>query len=197
METAAYDTAAIEQDYELNWDLHAITNRDEAIDFLRRFENKLCIYSSFVNIIYSSYQFLIPDNANYEISVLPSQIAHHDNFHRIPKEAVVDTGIFLYPGECSGDSGLFIKIPCPLGLVSSREMPFKAGLLDVIKQFQARDEIFLPIVIKGSLREYESRVPSLHLHTIDLKQLSHLSELELESLQRVVVDNLMKIFKDN
>jgi hypothetical protein len=195
MDTAAYDLDVIEKDGELLWDLHAITNRTEAIEFLYRFENRLCVYSSFVKTIYSNYQLLIPNNSDYEISVLPNQLAGHDSFHNIPKEAIIDSGIHLYPGECSGETGLYMKIPCRFGLVSSREKPFKAGLLDIIKQFHSRGDFFLPVIIKGDLREYENRVPSLHLHTIDINKLSHLSELQIESLKRIIVENLMDIFK--
>ncbi len=51
MNDAAYAEARwaeLQNQGDLAWDLDAITNRSEAIAFLKRFENRLCIYSAYV-----------------------------------------------------------------------------------------------------------------------------------------------------
>ena len=63
--------AELERQDDLDWDLDAITDRSEAIDFLRRFENRLCIYSSYVEKLYSNYSFVIPESQEGGITILP------------------------------------------------------------------------------------------------------------------------------
>lgn len=55
--------AELQNQGDLAWDLDAITNRSEAIAFLKRFENRLCIYSAYVEKLYSNYSFVIPERA--------------------------------------------------------------------------------------------------------------------------------------
>ena len=57
---------------DLNWDLGAISNRQEAIAFLLTFENKLCVYSAYVSKLYSTYNIVVPKNSDSGcITVLP------------------------------------------------------------------------------------------------------------------------------
>ena len=65
----------------------------KAIAFLKRFENRLCIYSAYVEKLYSNYSFVIPESDHGGITILPSEQAWHDTFHDIPLAAVEPTGI--------------------------------------------------------------------------------------------------------
>ena len=71
-----------------------------------------------------------------------------------------------------GYRGLYLKIPGEHRLVASKELPFQEGLKLLIQRYQAHDDVFLPILVKGDLREYEARMPSLHLHRINPARLS-------------------------
>lgn len=75
MNDAAYAEARwaeLQNQGDLAWDLDAITNRSEAIAFLKRFENRLCIYSAYVEKLYSNYSFVIPESDHGGITILPS-----------------------------------------------------------------------------------------------------------------------------
>ena len=78
---------------DLAWDLDAITDRQQAIDFLLRFENRLCVYSGYVEKLYSNYSFVVPEEEHGSITILPDEQAWHDTFNEIPPEAVEPTGI--------------------------------------------------------------------------------------------------------
>ncbi|TLX54221.1 hypothetical protein DN824_20770 [Stutzerimonas nosocomialis] len=192
--SAAYAAARwkeLEEQDDLDWDLDAITDRNEAIAFLRRFECRLCVYSSYVEKLYGTYSFVVPDENQGGITILPSEQAWQDTFHDIPADAVEPTGIQLLPGETVGGAGLFLKIPGVHRLAPSREMPFLDGLRLLIQRYRARDEQFLPVLIKGDLREYEARVPSLHLHRLNLKRMRHCSQAQLDALRAAIADHLI------
>lgn len=187
--------AELQRQDDLDWDLDAITDRREAIAFLQRFENRLCIYSGYVEKLYSNYSLVVPEEDHGGITILPAEQAWHDTFQNIPADAVRPTGIHILPGETLGHHGLYLKIPGEHPLAASRELPFQEGLRLLIQRYQARQDSFLPVLIKGDLREYEARMPSLHLHRIVVSALDHLSRLEIDTLRGVIADHLIGLFR--
>ncbi|WP_439886276.1 hypothetical protein ACSX1C_11685 [Pseudomonas sp. MBLB4123] len=186
---------ALQGQPDLAWDLDAITDRAEAIAFLQRFENRLCVYSGYVQKLYSNYSFVVPQSDHGDITVLPDEQAWHDTFHDIPAHAVAPTGVHILPGETLGRSGLYLKIPHGNRLVASTELPFQQGLKLLIQRYQARGEDFLPVLVKGDLREYEARMPSLHLHRIDLTRLGHCSQLSRNAIKGAIAEHLLGLFR--
>lgn len=187
----------LEQDNDLIWDLNAITNRNEAIEFLVRFKERLCIYSSFVNKLYTSYDIIMPDDDSAgNITVLPGGDAQ-DTFHDIPFDAIEETGIFIYPGETVGKPGLYMKIPNQGMFKSSREMPFQEGLSKLVRDARENNSYFLPVLVNGDLREFEDRMPSLHLHNVNYEKLStgEISNFSLNDIRKVIADNLIQLFR--
>ncbi|WP_339515118.1 hypothetical protein [Pseudomonas sp. RL_15y_Pfl2_60] len=187
--------AGLEQQNHLEWDLHAITNRREAIAFLQRFENRLCVYSPYIEKLYSNYSFVVPQSDHGSITILPDEQAWHDTFQDIPAAAVEPTGIYIIPGETMGHSGLYLKIPSGNRLVASKELPFHDGLRVLIQRYKTLGEIFLPVLVKGDLREYEARMPSLHLHRIKLNCLAHCSQLSVNSLAQAITAHVLALFE--
>lgn len=187
--------AELERQADLDWDLDAITNRQEAIDFLLRFENRLCVYSGYVEKLYSRYSFVVPEEEHGSITILPDELAWHDTFHEIPADAVLPTGIHILPGEVLGATGLYLKIPGTHRLSPSYELPFQDGLKLLIQRYQARGEQFLPVLAKGDLREYEARMPSLHLHRIDPSRLVRRSRLDVANIKGAIADHLVGLFR--
>lgn len=195
--TLPNDWAALETESHLEWDLGSISNRREAIEFLLRFENRLCIYSGFVEKLYTSYSFVVPDEDKGSLTILPDERNWHDTLHGIPEEAVEETGIHIMPGETMGHAGLYLKVPGLNRLAGSKELPFREGLKELVARYRAAGDTFLPVLIKGDLREYESRLPSLHLHRIRLDRLEHLSVLSRQTIKGAIADHLIALFRDN
>lgn len=188
--------ADIEQLDDLRWDLGAISNRREAINFLTQFENRFCVYSPYVEKLYTSYHFIVPDEAGYgHVTVLPDPRAYHDTFNEISVQAVEETGIYIFPGEAIGRSGLFVKIP-PKAYGRSKELPFADGLRQLIQDYRKDDSFFLPVLQNGDLREYENSMPSLHLHRLNVDMLADAhSELTINQLRNTIADNLIGLFQ--
>ncbi len=128
------------------------------------------------------------------ITILPSEQAWHDTFHDIPLAAVEPTGIHILPGETMGYRGLYLKIPGEHRLVASKELPFQEGLKLLIQRYQAHDDVFLPILVKGDLREYEARMPSLHLRRINPARLSA-HPAQPQRHQGAIADHLIGLFR--
>lgn len=196
--TAAYAEARwaeLQRQSELDWDLDAITDRREAIAFLLRFEKRLCIYSGHVEKLYSNYSFVVPEADHGSITILPDEQAWHDTFNDIPADAVEPTGVYILPGETMGYTGLYMKVPGEHRLVASKELPFQDGLKLLIQRYQARGECFLPVLIKGDLREYEVRMPSLHLHRINPSKLAHSFQFSINAIKGAIADHLLGLFR--
>ena len=184
----------LQQQRELAWDLDAISDRGEALAFLRRFENCLCIYSAYAQKLYSSYSFVIPQTDHGDITILPDEQAWHATYNEIPALAVEPTGVHILPGETLGYSGLYLKVPSENRLVGSKELPFHKGLKLLIQRFQARGEAFLPVLIKEELRGFEGRMPSLHLHRVVPARLGAGAHRDIEALQGTIAERLLGLF---
>lgn len=51
--------------------------------------------------------------------------------------------------------------------------------------------------MKGDLREFNDKLPCLHLHRLRLKELTGLSSLERESIRTVITDKLMDLYQQS
>ena len=138
----------------------------------------------------------MPDEAGYgHVTVLPDPRAYHDTFNEISVQAVEETGIYIFPGEAIGRSGLFVKIH-PKAYGRSKELPFADGLRQLIQDYRKDDSFFLPVLQNGDLREYENSMPSLHLHRLNVDMLADAhSELTINQLRNTIADNLIGLFQ--
>lgn len=180
------------QNRDLVWDLMNFKRRQLAAQFIRRFENKLCIFSASVEQLYSNYSIYFPEDEDRKMVILPNPYAYHDTFQNIPEQAVTRTGMNIIPGEVIGKAGLFLTIPTP-------EADGKPGHAKVIalqtalKSINARrppHDPFLPVLIKGDLREFKQQAPMLHLHCIRLHLLGERSALERSSVRSAIEQKL-------
>ena len=175
---------------DLVWDIDGFCQRNLASEFVRRFENKLCIYSGTVEQLYSNYNIYFPEDENRNMVILPNPYAHHDTFQGVPEEAIRTTGMSIVPGELMGKQGLHLTIPFRSGnSKKTRIVPLHAGLR-AINNSRPSDRPFLPIVMKGDLREIQRRVPSLHLHMIALEKLGNRSALERSGIRQAIAEKL-------
>lgn len=173
---------------DLVWDLDSIHQREKALKFIMGFENKLCVYSSSVEQLYTNYNIFPPSDGLKRLVILPNPYAHHDTFNTIPEDSIEATGLSLIPGVINGRRHLMMLIPFKSGNAKFRAVPLSIGL-KVIDQ--RRKKPLLPVLIKGDLREFEARHPSLHLHSLNLDKLTSLSKLEREGMTAVIRERLL------
>ncbi|WP_460224980.1 hypothetical protein [Aurantivibrio infirmus] len=177
---------------DLVWDLDTFKQRQLAIDFVMGFENKLCVFSNSVNQLYTNYNLFFPKEENRKLVILPNPYAHHDNYNGIPESAIVATGLNIVPGEMLNKKGAFLTIPFKRGKTTYRPVPIQVGLR-IINQQRPPQKPLLPILMKGDLRELNATTPCLHLHSIDLDKLSSLSNIEQQSIRKVIIDRMASI----
>jgi hypothetical protein len=168
---------------DLVWDLEAFSQRQRAIDFVMGFENKLCVFSNSVEQLYTNYNIFFPREEARKLVILPNPYAHHDTFNGIPESAVSATGMEILPSVMHGKQALFLRIPFKQG--SIKVVPLQMGLR-VVQQQCPPDRPFLPVLMKGDLRELDASIPCLHLHRIHVNRLLSHSTLDKNDIEKVI-----------
>lgn len=157
------------------------------------FQNRLCVYSPSVRQLYSNYSVFFPQEEGHKLVILPNPYAHHDTFQHINEESVKPTGLLVCPPRAS-DKGqrLTLLIPLKSDRSQVKRVPLNVGLF-MINQKRAADRPFLPVLMKGDLRELDADTPCLHLHAIHLHLVTDISQLEKTDIQRVISQRLASL----
>jgi hypothetical protein len=171
---------------DLVWELDGFTQRRQAHEFVMHFENRLCVFSPTVEQVYTNYSIFFPPEENKRLVILPNPGAHHDIFQGVPEIAVKPTGLFIVP---NAKRELMLRIPLKTQDKPFRDIPLQAGL-KLVNTRRPQHLPLLPVLVKGDLRELDSRMPVLHLHALSLSGLSKLSSLEINAIRRVVLDRI-------
>lgn len=181
---------------DLEWNLDKLKSRRKAREFVLHFESRLCIYSDSVEQLYTNYTINFPSRESAPLVILPNPYAFHDTYSNINAEAVRDTGLFIIPGETIGKRGLHIVQRSRKTNALSPAIPFRNALRKILSS-QASDDPFLPVLVKGDLREFDSRTPCLHLHRIRLNQLERISAFQRNSVKRAINENLYNLYRNS
>ncbi len=177
---------------DLVWDLAAFNQRQRAIDFVMGFQNKLCVFSNSVEQLYTNYNIFFPREEARKLVILPNPYAHHDTFNSIPEDAATATGMEILPGLIKNKPALFLRIPFKSGKVKYRTVPLQMGLR-VVQQQCSPERPFLPVLMKGDLRELDASTPCLHLHRIHLDRLVTHSPLVKNDIQKIILKRLVDL----
>jgi len=191
--TAATKAAPANND--LVWSLDKFSHRELAKSFISRFESRLCVYSPTVEQIYTNYTLNFPSSDHGKMVVLPNPYSFHDTFHNIANSAVRDTGLFIVPGALIGKSGLYIIVKYKNQSVKSVPLPIRHALKKMVRTGGNKDP-FLPILIKGDLREFDANTPSLHLHRIKLSELVSPSDFDKQNIKSAIFDKMSDLYRD-
>lgn len=183
------------QNNDLVWSLENFHQRDLAKSFVSRFESRLCVYSPSVEQVYTNYSINFPSSEHGKMVVLPNPYAFHDTFHNVTSNAVRDTGLFIVPGALIGKSGLFVIVKYKNQTVKPVPLPIRHALKKMVRTGDESDP-FLPILIKGDLREFDSNTPCLHLHRIKLSELHTRSDFEKQSIKNAIFDKMSDLYRD-
>lgn len=179
---------------DLLWGLDELTMQERALQFFKYFENKICVYSPSVSQLYCNYTFFLPENQKKNIVVLPDPYAFQDTFNHIPEQAVHATNLYIVHGRFIEKQGLYLMMQ-KKDHSWSGPLSFKTGIEQLLKHFQ-NDDPFLPVLIKGDLRELNTRVPILHLHRLKLSSIGELSVMQKQNIRNVILNKLMGIYRD-
>jgi len=179
---------------DLVWDLESFKKQKRAQEFVMGFENKLCVYSDSVEQLYTNYNIFFPKDEEHKLVILPNPYAAHDTFQGITENSVRATGLFIVPAREGEDGDKRLQILLPLKGVNSqrRSVPLNVGL-SLINQKRPKGRPFLPVLMKGDLRELDTNTPCIHLHMLQLASLPELSDLETGDIQRVILNCLNEL----
>ena len=187
-----FTLTAASDNKDLIWDLDAFNQRQRAVDFVMGFENRLCVYSSSVDQLYTNYNIFFPKEEDRKLVILPNPYMPHDTFNGIPERAVTPTGMEIIPGIYQSHPCLFLRIPFRSGTVKYRAVPLQMGL-NIVRQKLPPHRPFLPVLMKGDLRELNASTPCLHLHAIHVDRLVEHSTLERSGIQKVIEQRLRQL----
>ena len=178
---------------DLAWELDAFINRERAMDFVSQFETTLCVYSPSVEQLYSTYNMYLPEDEGRKLVILPDPGAFHDTFNFVHKTAVLRTGLYIIPGELVGKPGLQLSNVGEDRSLGARQVAFEAGFRSIAKR-RPPDDPFLPVLVKGDLREFNQAWPVVHLHRVTIAGLELLSDLDKSSIRSVIEEKLESLF---
>ena len=181
------------QNPDLSWDLDEFSQRERALDFVMQFQSTLCVYSPTVDMIYSTYEIVLPEEENAKLVILPDDSAFYDTFTHILNHAVTPTGLYVVPGELIGKTGLFLANVKEDRTLGKRQIPFEMGIRTIVAN-QPKDDPFLPVLTKGDLREFNQSWPVLHMHRVRPNTLEHLSQFDRTNLGNVIMEKLESLF---
>ncbi len=174
---------------DLEWSLDRFEKRESARTFVKQFEGLLCVYSPTVEQIYSNYSMDFPLRENAKMVVLPNPFAFHDTFNSVDSSCVVDTGLYIIPGAMVGKPGLYLTPANQRNSAKVNPLPLRQAIAKMLASQESNDP-FLPLLMKGDLREFKAEHPCLHLHRLKVKQLTRLSIFQQKDIQRSIIDKL-------
>lgn len=180
---------------DLHWDLGHVVHKSRAIAFFQLVSSAFCVYSPGVRKLYSNYEVVLPNDFERGLVVLPDPYNFHDTFNEVDSGAIRKTGIRLIPGDCMGGKGLYLALPMKKqGKVKHRLVPLEEAisLLDRLYQKQTGSP-FLPLLLKGDLREFRASTPYLHLHSLVPLKLTELSSFQQSDISQTIVQRFAKI----
>ena len=181
---------------DLKWDLSSIHDEGQAISFVRRFEKYICVYSKLVEQLYSNYSIHVPQNESGNLVILPDPYAFHDTFFYLSTKAVSRTGLHIIAGEMINKQGLYLATITSQPNSNKKVLKtisFREGIRRILKNAPDSDP-FLPVVMKGDLRQMKDRLPCLHLHRLHLSKLKHISHFDRMELKRTITSKLMALY---
>lgn len=183
------------QNQDLVWDLDSIARRELAERFIKLFENRLCVFSESVHQLYTNYNLHFPSDQGRKMVVLPNPYAFHDTLHGIESQAVRKTGLCVLPGVVLGKPGLLLTTMFKEGGPAPKTMPFKQALAQIISSQKKAGDVFLPIMMKGDLREFNQQMPYIHLHRLQVSRLTRLSTFERDDIQQTITRKLLTLYR--
>jgi hypothetical protein len=94
-----------------------------------------------------------------------------------------------------GKPGLLLTTQIRDGGPAPKTMPFKPALAQIISNQKKIGDVFLPILMKGDLREFDQSMPYIHLHRLQVQRLTLLSSFERDDIQQTITRKLLTLYR--
>jgi hypothetical protein len=183
---------------DLVWDLDAFRARKRAAEFVKSFENKLCVFNGSVNQLYTSYRIDFPSHDPRTLLIMPKPFQPHDTYNNVPESSVMPTRIQIIRSQSNSNDNEFeplLRIPYKAGKRTHHIVPLRQGL-EIVRGLFPVDDPFLPVLVKGDLREMrESSTPYIQLHRIKIHELRQMSMFESAGIKHIIMRKLARINK--
>lgn len=178
---------------DLVWKVGNTQYAESAVQFLKRFESALCLFSNTVDQLYSNYEMMPVSNGSKRIVALPNPHAYHDTFSNVDSEAIVPTGIRIIPSELtqtdfSGNLSMLFRSK-KTGKVHT--MPLAEGIKKLEKTFGEGN--FLPVMINKDLHLINGNIPAMHLHRVQLDKLERLSMFQRSDIKITIEKKMAEL----
>ncbi|MBX2857872.1 MAG: hypothetical protein KTR17_04350 [Cellvibrionaceae bacterium] len=179
---------------DLVWELAEFRRRERAQEFVLSIENKLCIYSSSAQQLYTNYNIFFPKEDDTQLVILPNPYAHQDTYHGIRPRGLRATGLAIVPMEPDACRGaLAMRVPVKADSQAERTVPLSV-CLKLIQRKLPSSAPFLPVLTKGDLRELDDAIPCLHLNILSMSSLAgQLNDLEIQDIKRLIQSRMKTI----
>lgn len=184
---------------ELLLNLKEISNYQDSFDFLKVFENRLFIYSPFVEKIYLDYNFIFPNNEKNNIAVLPNHQNEFGFVHNISSKYISDKPYMsIMSADIINENGTTVKILSSNKTIGSKYLKFDNKILEnvVSALYQFYDHSFYPIVITDGIRSFHNNLPSIDIYHLDLEKLQEdglISELDRNGIKNILINGIKSI----
>lgn len=172
---------------DLVWDITEFRERKKAALFVKSFEKYFCVFSGSVNQLYTNYTINFPEVDPSKIIILPNQYRYHDTYNCVPEIAVRQTNLQVV--RIGEKAEPMIRIPFRAGNKNHHTLPLHIGL-NFVRRSCAKDDPFLPVLVKGDLRELDISTPYLQLHRLSISALAAMSRFEQEGIKNSIVSKL-------
>lgn len=187
------------KEVELLRNLKEIANYQEAFDFLKIFENRLFIYSPFVEKIYLDYNFVFPNNEKNNIAVLPNHQNEFGFVHNIRSKYISKKPyISIMSADIINESGTAVKILSSNKTIGSKYLKVDNEIFEnaVLALYKFYDHMFYPIVITDGIRSFHNNLPSIDIYHLDLEKLQKdgmISELDKNGIKNILINGIKSI----
>jgi hypothetical protein len=159
----------------LTWDLHGLRGYQQAETLVLDVATRLPFFVPRSDLLLLDWQAAYQDESM--LRVRPRLDMHAQPWLEIPTAAVRPTGAMVQVRDAGGDRQLFLQMPRRAGRAGAR-VPLSTGLMRMSMQAHDDHARFLPVVLRSDLSEDRQGTVTLHLHSLDMKELLSRRALE-------------------
>jgi hypothetical protein len=170
----------------LTWDLQGLRGYRQGESLVLDIAARLPFFVPRAGVLLLDWQ-AVPTDQDC-LRVRPRLDLHAEPWLDIPAVTVRPTGALVQVEEQGAERQWFLQMPRRAGRSTAR-LPLSTGLMRMSMQAHDEHARFLPLVLRSDLSEDRHGQASLHLHSLDLKELVLRRAIEPERA-RVLAGNL-------